>query len=274
MKKIANILRMIKFSHTIFAFPFAIVSIIINKQQEISVEKIFYISIALVFARSSAMAFNRLVDYKYDKENPRTQNRELVTGKLKKREVIIFMILCSIGFIGISFLINFLCFVLSPIVLIVICSYSYWKRFSILIGLAPIGVDVALNETVSYSSILLFLAITFWIFGFDIIYSLLDIDFDKKVKLFSLPSRIGAKKALIISRITYILMMLSLITLGFINHFGVIYYIGLFSISILLVTQHIWVKPKDFSCVNKAFFDLNSIISLTFLGIVILEIIF
>lgn len=282
MSKIADLLRMIKFSHTIFAFPFAIVSFLINKSEFPTIDKILYIILALIFARSSAMSFNRLVDCKYDRENPRTKNRELITGKLKKGEVIFFLTVTSLGFIGFSSLINNLCFVLSPFVLVLLYFYSYWKRFSIFshlylglaIGLAPIGVDIALNETISISSILLFLSVALWICGFDIIYSLLDIEFDRKTNLFSLPSRFGTQYALTISRIAYTLMILSLLSLGWLNQFGLIYYLGVGGITVLLVTQHFWVKPHDFSRVNLAFFNLNSLISLFYLGIVLLELYF
>ncbi len=279
MKKVSDLLRMIKFSHTVFAFPFAIASFTMNLHQMPGWDKILFMGLALVFARSAAMTFNRLVDYKYDKENPRTKTRELVTGKLTQKTVILFLIVTSLGFIGVSYAINFLCFVLSPFLLILLFSYSYWKRFSSLshlylgfvIGLAPIAVDVALNGSVSILSGLLFLAITSWIFGFDIIYSLLDIDFDRKARLHSLPAQLGPKKALLLSRIAYGLMILSLLTLGYLEQLGFIYYIGVLGVSILLTTQHIWVKHNDYSRVNPVFFTLNSLISLLYLGIVLLD---
>ncbi|GMT48816.1 MAG: 4-hydroxybenzoate octaprenyltransferase [bacterium] len=279
MKKVNDLLKMIKFSHTVFAFPFAIVSFLMNLEQMPSWDKILLMGLALVLARSGAMTFNRLVDYKYDKENPRTKTRELVTGRLNRKEVILFLLITSSGFIGVSYAINFLCFVLSPFLLIVLFSYSYWKRFSSLshlylgfvIGLAPVAVDVALNGSVSILSGLLFLAVTFWIFGFDIIYSLLDIDFDHKANLHSLPARLGPKKALLLSRMAYGLMILSLLTLGYLEQLGFIYYIGVLGVSILLVTQHIWVKHNDYSRVNPAFFTLNSLISMLYLGIVLLD---
>ncbi len=279
MKQVSDLLRMIKFSHTIFAFPFAIASFIMNLHQMPGWDKILFMGLALVFARSAAMTFNRLVDYKYDKENPRTKSRELVTGRLNQKTVLLFLIVMSLGFIGTSYAINFLCFVLSPFLLIVLFFYSYWKRFTSLshlylgfvIGLAPIAVDVALNGSVSILSVLLFVAITFWIFGFDIIYSLLDIDFDRQANLHSLPSRLGPKNALILSRIAYGFMILSLLTLGYLARLSSIYYIGVLGVSVLLVIQHIWVKHNDFSRVNPAFFTLNSLISILYLGIVLLD---
>ncbi len=280
MKNIIDLLKLIKFSHTIFAFPFAITSFLVKNIPIPSVEKIIFLILAMVFARSSAMGFNRYVDYKYDKENPRTMNRELVTGKVSHREVLIFIVLNSVGFIGVCYFINIYCFVLSPVVLGLLFFYSFWKRFSAMshlylgavIGLAPIGVDMALVETITTGSVLLFLAITFWIGGFDIIYSLLDKDFDKRSGLKSLPSMLNERTALLISRIAYGMMVICLCIFGYIYQFGLIYYSGILIISILLILQHIWVKPGDLSRVNQAFFQLNSLISIIYLLFIIIEI--
>ncbi len=280
MKRISDFLRMIKFSHTIFAFPFAISSFILNRPALIQWDKVIFIILALVFARSGAMAFNRLADYKYDKDNDRTKKRELVTGKVSKNGVIIFMIIASLGFIFSAYMINRVSFILSPIALVLLCFYSYWKRFSIfshlylgmVIGLAPIAVDIALNESISVNSLLLFSSITFWIFGFDIIYSLLDIDFDKKAGLYSIPSKLGKSISLTISKTAYILMIVILLTLGIVNNFSIIYYLGVIGVGVLLLIQHLLVKPDDFSRINVAFLNLNSLISIIYLLIIVLEV--
>lgn len=279
MKKLNSILKMIKFSHTIFAFPFAIVSFFLNKSQFPDILTIILIVLALIFARSAAMAFNRLVDYKYDKDNPRTKNRELVTGELKHREVLIFTIIMSIGFIAVSFFINDLCFYLSPLLLFILFFYSYWKRFSFLchfylgmvIALAPVGVDVALNQDLSLNTGMLFAIVTFWVFGFDILYSLLDTAYDKGAKLHSIPSKFGNHTALWISRAAYSVMFIILILLGLNNKFGIVYYIGVAAITVLLLIQHIWVKPNNLSKVNQAFFSLNSYISIIFMAAVLVD---
>jgi len=278
--KITDILKMIKFSHTIFALPFAGVSFVMNQSAVPSAGKVILMILALVFARSGAMAFNRLVDLRFDKENPRTKNRELVTGTINKKETIIFITVNTLGFIGVSYFINSLCFVLSPVLLILLYSYSFWKRFSVLchlylglvIGLAPVGVDLALNESVSVSSLMLLLSVGLWVFGFDILYSLLDMDHDRKMGLHSIPARYGVSTALVISKIAYVFMIGIMAFLGWIQDFGLIYYGGLLLLGGLLGLQHIWVRPNDLTRVNQAFFQLNSFVSVIYLVAVLAEI--
>lgn len=273
-------LSLIKFSHTIFALPFALVGFflgVIKSGGEIPFDKLGYVLLAMVFARSAAMAFNRYADRKIDKANPRTAQREIAAGIIKPQNALIFIIINVVLFVVISWLINPLCFALSPIALIVVLGYSYTKRFTSLshyvlgIGLAlsPIGAYLAVTGAFNLTPILYSFVVFTWVAGFDIIYSLQDEQFDKTLQLRSIPTYLGSKNALLLSTITHIftgIIMISAIYLT-VHELAQISWLtwlgGIIFIS-SLIYQHLIVKPNDLSRVNLAFFTTNGVASVIF----------
>ena len=241
---------------------------------------LIYVTLCMIFARSSAMAFNRYIDRKIDSQNVRTANvREIPNGSISPNNALIFVILNSILFITITYFINSLCFALSPIALLIILGYSYTKRFTSLchiilglgLALAPIGAYLAVSGEFNVTPILFSLAVLFWVSGFDIIYSLQDESFDKSQKLHSFPVLLGGKKALNLSKIFHLFVILILSQIPNYFNFGNIYWIGFIIFSALLIYQHTLVKHNDLSNINLAFFTLNGIASIIFGTIAIVD---
>ena len=271
---------MIKFSHTIFALPFAFAAVILaNREKPITFWMLFWILIAMASARSAAMGFNRLADHKFDTLNPRTANRALPRGIISRKSTIMFVAVSSFLFILSAAALNELCFYLSFPVLLVLFGYSYTKRFTqwshlflgFSIGLAPLGAWLAVTGTFSWKILLLSVALMTYIAGFDILYSCQDIDFDRKTGLFSLPANKGPNFALRVSCLLHFLTFFSLVTLYIVFQLKGIYLVFLAAIGILLVIEHILVNPRDFSKVNIAFFHVNSIISILILGAILAD---
>tara|TARA_B100000700_G_scaffold328106_2_gene444793 strand:- start:638 stop:1495 length:858 start_codon:yes stop_codon:yes gene_type:complete len=263
----------IKFSHTVFAMPFAIIGFFLGLENNFDWIIFIYVILCMVFARSAAMGFNRYIDRDIDSENPRTSKiREIPNGSISPKAAIIFVITNCLLFIATSYLINFTCFKLSPIALFIILGYSYTKRFTSLchlflglaLSLAPIGAYIAIKDGIDIVPILFGICVLFWVSGFDIIYSLQDLVFDKSKKLYSIPVEIGKKTALKISRIFHVLSIISLIIVGGIAKFNFFYWIGFFIFSSLLFYQHTLVKEDDLSKVNIAFFTTNGFASIIF----------
>ncbi|MBM3242598.1 4-hydroxybenzoate octaprenyltransferase [Candidatus Poribacteria bacterium] len=269
-KKIHIILEMIKFEHTIFALPYAVMSAFLASNGWPNVFKILWILVAMVGARSCAMAFNRLADMKYDKQNPRTSNRALPAGLIKISVVWILVMVSALLFVFAASMLNRLAFVLSPVALLVILSYSYSKRFTMLthlwlglsLAIAPVGAWIALTGEFDFVAILLGLAVMLWTAGFDIIYACQDKEFDEKFRIHSIPKRFGIKRALQISAIMHLITVLTLLSLPLFAELKYIYLSGVGLVSILLVYEHAIVKPNDLSRVNLAFFTLNGMVSL------------
>lgn len=265
--------RMIKFSHSVFALPFALAgATLASEKMPLSIGKIFWIVMAMVGARSAAMGFNRLVDKKNDAENPRTRERHLPAGKMNEREIIIFIVLFSSLFIFSAYRLNMLCFALSPVALFVILSYSYTKRFTsfshyilgVALGLAPIGAWLAITGYFSWPPIVLSFAVLFWVAGFDILYSCQDYKFDKEKNLFSIPKKTGLKKALLIAKASHVISFVLLAYLSWLVPLYFIYSAGLVIIAGLLSYEHSLVKADDLSKLDMAFFCMNGIISIIF----------
>jgi len=235
----------------------------------------------MIFARSAAMAFNRYIDRDIDTENPRTsETREIPNGSIKPNSALIFVIISSLLFIATTFLINPICFYLSPIALLVVLGYSYTKRFTSLchlilglgLSLSPIGSYLAVTGKFDNIIPILFsLVVLFWVSGFDIIYSLQDEEFDKEQKLHSIPVLLGKKNALNLSKVLHFLVIIILSQIGNYEDFGKFYWIGFCVFSVLLIYQHTLVKKDELSKVNLAFFTTNGIASLIFGVFVILE---
>jgi 4-hydroxybenzoate polyprenyltransferase len=269
--------RLIKFSHTIFALPFALAALLLAKvNHPVSFGTVVLIIVAMASARSAAMGFNRLADHRYDRLNPRTANRPHVTGQVDLFSVLLFILFSALVFLGAAALLGHLCLVLSLPLLAILLFYSFTKRFTTLchlalgfaIGLAPAAVWVAVTGGFSWRILLLSLALMTYIAGFDILYACQDIDFDRQQNLFSLPACWGAPRALFFSSALHGLTLLFLLLLYFAFHLGWIYLLFLFVISILIFTEHKLVRPDCLDRVNIAFFHVNSAISvLLFLGI-------
>jgi len=279
MPKIAllNYLSLVKFSHTVFALPFAIVGYFTAlKMNDANFEWLLFLKVVMcmVFARNAAMAFNRFADRNFDKANPRTFVREIPSGVISAKAALFFVIINVVFFIITTWFINSICFYLSPIAIIVVLGYSLTKRFTafchfvlgIGLSLAPLGAFLAVTGYFHIIPALFSLAILFWVGGFDIIYALQDDDFDKSQKLRSIPVIIGRKGALKLSRAIHVFSSLILIIPGILMHCGNFYYLGWAVFSGLLVYQHSLVKADDLSKVNLAFFTTNGIASVAFLS--------
>jgi 4-hydroxybenzoate polyprenyltransferase len=272
---------LIKFSHTIFAMPFALIGFFLASQSyTFQWFTLVYVILCMIFARSAAMAFNRYIDRNIDKANPRTSEiREIPNGSISANSALLFVIINSFLFISTTYLINTICFYLSPIALLVVLGYSYTKRFTSLchlvlglgLSLSPIGAYLAVTGRFDIIPVLFSLVVLFWVSGFDIIYSLQDEEFDREQKLHSIPVLLGKKNALTLSKTLHFLAILILSQIPNYGDFGLYYWIGFWIFSSLLVYQHTLVKENDFSKVNLAFFTTNGIASIIFGIFVILD---
>ena len=282
-----NYLSLIKFSHTIFALPFALIGFSLAVSQTeytFTWDKLLFVILCMIFARNAAMAFNRYIDRDVDTANPRTAKiREIPNGTIKKRSVLHFVILNCLLFMGNAYILNSLCFILSPIALLVILGYSYTKRFTALchlilglgLSLSPIGAYLAVTAQFNILPLLFSCIILFWVSGFDIIYALQDQNFDKQFNLHSIPVLLGKKNALRFSRLMHFITSVIIIFTG-INYFtnSSLYWIATIIFIGLLINQHRLIKPNDLSKVNIAFFTNNGIASIIYGALIILELIF
>jgi 4-hydroxybenzoate polyprenyltransferase len=298
MTKVKNYLSLIKFSHTIFAMPFALIgfflgvgslpqsvvpgwhTIIYPNGTPTFLIKIFLLVIlCMIFARSAAMAFNRYLDRQYDAKNPRTAIREIPAGIITEKNALAFTIANCLLFIVCTYFINTICFYLSPVALFVILFYSYTKRFTALchlvlglgLSLAPIGAYLAVTGVFNWLPLLFSFTVLFWVSGFDIIYALQDEEFDKANQLHSIPSMIGKAKALRVSEILHVLAAVTVIVAGLYGKFGYGYWAGIAVFIGMLVYQHSIVKPHDLARVNIAFMTANGIASVVFAVFVLLD---
>lgn len=270
--KIGVILEMIKFEHTVFALPFALTSamLAVNGMPEFRV--LGWILVAMVGARSAAMAFNRIADLHYDRLNPRTANRALPTGILSMAQASVFTAVSALVFMFAAWNLNKLALALSPVALLVILGYSYTKRFTSLshlvlglsLGIAPVGAWIAVKGRIELAPIILSAAVIFWTAGFDIIYALQDLEFDRKMGLFSIPKTLGPKNGLLVSRGFHAITAMLLGVFGLMMGLGVVYYIGLALVMVALAYEQSLVKPDDFSKANVAFFNANGFVSMGF----------
>jgi len=284
LKKINQYLSLIKFSHTVFAMPFALIGFLLAYKQvgKFDATIFIYMIFCMVFARSAAMAFNRYIDRKFDALNPRTKNREVPAGIISPTAALTLTIICSLAFMATTWLINSICFYLSPVALAVILGYSFTKRFTPLchlilgvgLSLAPIGAYLTLTGHFSLLPILLSFVVFTWSGGFDIIYALLDAEFDKAHNLNSIPAWLGIPRALKFSEVVHVITALLIITVGIMGHFSFIYWMGAACFIGLLIYQHRLVKPTDLSKVNLAFGTVNGIGSLVFSIFTIADIFF
>ena len=282
---ISKYLSLVKFAHTVFALPFALIGFFlgtVETSNNINLRLLILVLLCMVFARNAAMSFNRYIDRKFDIKNPRTSSREIPSGILNPKTVLFFIFFNIIAFVTTTYFINSLCFFLSPVAMIVVLGYSLTKRFTsfchIILGLglalAPIGAYIAVTGHFALYPILYSFAVLFWVSGFDIIYALQDIDFDKSQNLQSIPVKLGIKKSLWLSLLLHFITVLIIIYAGINIHFGLLYWIGTGIFTILLFYQHLIVKPYDLSRVNLAFASMNGVASVIFGIFVIAELIF
>lgn len=270
---ILNFGRMIKFSHTVFALPFALTSVVLaSRHFSLTWEKILWILLAMVGARSAAMGFNRIVDARFDSKNPRTAHREIPRGLISTGQAWLFVILASLGLVIAAYRLNDLCFKLSPVALAIVFFYSYTKRFTsmahlflgVALGVAPLGAWMAMSGEWSWQAFLLGCGVVAWVAGFDIIYACQDYEFDKNENLFSVPKVFGMSKALWISRSCHLIAFIIFVILG--NWLGLswLYFSGIFIVGIILLYEQNLVRANDLSKVNVAFFNMNGVISIIY----------
>ncbi len=308
MPTVKNYLSLIKFSHTIFAMPFALIGFCIAffytgkavynipgwhttvedtwvKQLNIPIsfeeilQKFVLVLICMITARSAAMAFNRYLDRGWDALNPRTAIREIPKGIITPKNALVFTAASCILFIATTFFINRICFYLSPVALTVVLGYSYTKRFTPLchlvlglgLSLAPIGAYLAVTGVFHWLPILFSLAVIFWVSGFDIIYALQDEEFDRSNRLYSIPAWLGKAKALRVSEILHLFSAAAVVAAGRWGGFGWLYWIGVLVFGGMLIYQHSIVKPTDLRRVNLAFMTANGIASVVFAVFVIVD---
>jgi 4-hydroxybenzoate polyprenyltransferase len=273
-------LSLIKFSHTVFALPFAVIGFFMGTMMmdyHLDFSLLVKVVLCMVFARSAAMAFNRYLDRDIDRENPRTKNREIPSGILPEKQVLLFVGVNAALFILTTYFINLLCFILSPVALLVILGYSYTKRFTAFchlvlgvgLGLAPVGAYLAVTGSFHFLPVLLGLAVFFWVSGFDIIYALQDEEFDQSHQLKSIPAALGKKNALIVSRLLHFCsaLFLTLFTYQATEIFSELQWLLILGYGLflsMLVYQHTLVNEKDLSRVNLAFFTFNGLASVAF----------
>lgn len=273
--KVKNYLSLVKFAHTIFALPFALIGYFIATRADgylFSWNSLLLVLLCMLFARNAAMSFNRYADRKFDGLNPRTSEREIPASIIKPGSALAFTIINSILFVVATWFINSICFWLSPVALAVILGYSYSKRYTALahfilglgLSLAPAGAYLAVAGHFSVLPVVLSLAVLLWVSGFDIIYALQDDAFDRSQSLHSLPALLGRNRALILSAVLHGMVAFLLLWMGYAGNFGTIYWVGYAIFVALLLYQHFLVKPLDLSRVNVAFFTLNGIASLLF----------
>lgn len=271
---------LVRFSHTIFAAPFALsMAAVCARSVPVSPLQLLWVVVALVTARTAAMAFNRLVDRAIDAKNPRTAGRELPAGILSVSSVRLLLLLSMLGFLLSSYLVGAHCLPLAPLVLAVLCGYSLTKRFTrcshlvlgVALALAPGGVWFALTAQWSPVPLPLMAAVMVWVAGFDILYSCQDADFDREQGLFSLPSRIGVARAMGWARAFHVAAVVLLILFGAEVQLGMLYFVGVALFAALLFSQHLLVAPDDLSRIDAAFFTRNGCASLVFFLFVVLD---
>ena len=278
--KLAIIFSDIKIQHTVFALPFAVMSAFLSAGGLPETEKLLWIIVCMVGARSAAMAFNRIVDARFDKENPRTQDRALPSGKINVGNYAVFLVASSALFIFSAWMLNSLAFYLSPVALAIVFFYSLTKRFTafshfwlgLAISIAPVGAWVAIREEISFASLLLGAAVIFWLIGFDILYACMDIEADRANRLHSIPERFGIETALKMAFASHAVMVVFLLVLLEPTVLlGWVYLAGVALVASLLVYEHSLIKKDDLSKVNMAFFNVNGIISIGLMAFVIVD---
>lgn len=287
MNKIKKLLNdfneLVMFKHSIFSLPFIFIAMIVasvetNDSAWFGFKLLILGVLAAITARNFAMGFNRYMDRDIDALNPRTENRPNVDGRVSPTAMLIFNIANALGFIAVAYFVNDLAFYLAVPILIIIGSYSYFKRFSYLahvilgisLALAPIAGVVAVSETITLWSVLLSIGVMFWVAGFDLLYSLQDMEVDKKLGLHSIPSKFGAKNTMLISRVFHLLTVVFWLLFAISSNSGLFTYLAVLAGAIMLSYEHYLVN-KDFTKIDKAFFTVNGYLGIVFFFLVLID---
>lgn len=273
-RQIGIMLEAIKFEHTIFALPFALIAALVAKDGWPTWHEMLWLLLAMVGARSSAMMMNRIADLEYDRRNPRTANRALPTGQISLMQAWIFILLATLLLVFSAAMLNRLALLLSPLAILILWGYSYSKRFTSLahlwlglaLGIAPSAVWIALTGELTLTPIILSSAVILWTAGFDIIYSCQDQQFDKAEGLFSLPVRLGMAAALRVSSVLHLLAFLLLLNFALLAQLNFAFLLALVPVAILLIIQHRIISADNLERVNAAFFTANGLISILLLA--------
>ncbi|ABZ84504.1 4-hydroxybenzoate polyprenyltransferase, putative [Heliomicrobium modesticaldum Ice1] len=280
--RVGTFLEMIKFEHTIFALPFAYMGALLAQIRVPDWPVLFWITMAMVGARTAAMTLNRLIDRHIDRKNPRTASRAMARGIIGVGEAWIYVALSLALLLFSAAMLNATALLLSPLALFVLVLYSYTKRFTwachfvlgLALGAAPMGAWIGVNASVDPTVVVLAFAVLFWSAGFDVIYACQDVDFDRAQGLYSIPARFGIARGLMISRLLHVLAPLLLVTVGLMLGLGTFYYVGVAISAGLLVYEHTLVSPHDLSRLDAAFFAMNGYISMTMFLFTLLDIFF
>jgi len=285
MEKIIKLLNdfneLVMFKHSIFSLPFIFIAMIVAANGWFGWSLLLLGTLAALTARNFAMGFNRYLDRDIDALNPRTLNRPSVDGRINPTQMLFFTLANALGFVGVAFIVNDLAFYLSVPILLVLASYSYFKRFSYLahiilgisLGLAPIAGVVAVSETITLWSIYLSFGVLFWVAGFDLLYSLQDIEVDKELGLHSIPSKFGVKNTMLFSKIMHSITIIFWLLFVTEANLGFFAYLAVTASIIMLTYEHIIVN-KDFSKIDKAFFTINGYLGILFFVLIILDQVF
>ena len=281
LKLLNDFNELVMFKHSIFSLPFIFIAMVVAASGWFGWGLLFLGTMAALTARNFAMGFNRYLDRDIDALNPRTINRPSVDGRINPTQMLIFTILNAIGFVLVAYFVNDLALYLSIPILLIVGSYSYFKRFSALahiilgvsLGLAPIAGVVAVTESITLWSIYLATGVLFWVAGFDLLYSLQDIEVDKKLGLHSIPSKYGAKKTMLFSKIMHSLTIVFWLLFIIEAHLGIFGYIAILLSAVMLTYEHIIVN-RDFSKIDKAFFTINGYLGIMFFILIIIDSIF
>lgn len=280
MPSLRSLAEMIRFEHSVFALPFALVGMMYAADGFPSARVVVLILVAMVSARTAAMTFNRIADVTFDSENPRTKNRALVTGEIGMQTAVVTLLVSAGVFIISAALINRLTLMLAPIALMVLLGYSYTKRFTPLchlfvglsLGIAPAAAWVAVTGVFSWTPVYWLLGVTFWTGGFDVLYALQDEAYDRERGLKSLVVTLGAKNAILASRIFHVAALLFLLAAGVTVGAGLPYFVGCAFAGSLLLYEQSLVKPGDLSKLNLAFFTLNGYIAVSFFFFALIDV--
>ena len=272
---------MVKFEHSVFALPFAYLGAFLSENKVPHAITLLWITVAMVGARSFAMALNRIIDIEIDRHNPRTADRALPKGLLSVPKAVLFSMVSLAVFLLAVYNLSPICRYLWPVVVIPFVVYPYTKRFTWLshfvlglcLGLAPVGAWIAITNTVSADPLLIGAAVLLWVAGFDILYAIQDIDFDIQHKLYSIPARFGIRRSLILTRLLHLGSVGLLIWLGGRLNLGLFYFIGILVTAILLAYENSLIKPDDLSRLNVAFFTVNGVISVVMFFFVVIDIV-
>lgn len=278
-EKIVFYLRMIKFPHSVFALPFAFTGAVMAAGGIPPPGKIFWITLAMVGARSGAMGLNRVIDREIDQANPRTRNRELPRGVIMVSEAVLFTTVSFAVLVLAAYMLNPLCLKLSPVAIAVLFLYSYTKRFTwathFVLGLAlsaaPLGAWIAIRGTFDAEILPITVAVVFWLAGFDTLYALQDIEFDKSYGLYSIPKRFGIRKSLLLARTFHLMSFLLLLLSGLLFKLGIVYWVGMTVVAGMFIYEHSLVREDDLSRLDIAFFNMNGYISITVFAFTLLD---